>query len=135
MPPYSPSLLLQVLECWNGALPDRTTTWEVALGDRVVNTTLKIAAAWWSTSGDPNTWPVQATVATSGTLDRLGQLHSQCVSWVGPLSAAIYVPLVSEPGTDGVLSASHQTALRSAAARVSAPHHCQHTDCPPPTKA
>lgn len=36
------------------------------------------------------------TVVTAVTLSRLNQLQAQCKSWKGPLSAALWLPLMQE---------------------------------------
>ncbi len=71
------------------------------------HTRAQVHAVMWSAK--PSDLPV--TVTTQLSVSRLPQLYAQCKSWSGPLSAAVYVPLVeselrapgdSDPDMEGV---------------------------------
>lgn len=73
---------------------------------------LKLHRAWWSSKPRK----IDLTVATGLTPTRLPQLEAQCLSWRGPLSAAIY--LVLHDGNAEQLSPSSQESLQYATNHV-----------------
>ena len=73
--------------------------------------------AWWSAK-EP---AAQITVVTGLNPSRLNQLESQCRSWRGPISAAVYV-VVLHPDNDQPLPDAQQKRLDDAAAQVEAFH-------------
>jgi len=73
---------------------------------------LRLHRAWWSSK--PRN--VDLTVATGLTPTRLGQLEAQCLTWKGPLSAAVY--LVMHDGNPDQLSPLSQESLQYATNHV-----------------
>ena len=78
---------------------------------------LKLHAAWWSAK--PPAVPV--TVVTGLNPSRLDQLESQCKSWHGPISAAVYQVLQNKDSKEA-LTADNLRELRDAEALVAAFH-------------
>jgi hypothetical protein len=95
------------------AAPARCPATRAALAAR----RLKLHKGWWSAK-EP---AAQVTIVTGLNPSRLKQLGSQCRSWRGPISAAVYVVLL-HPNKDQPLPAAQQKRLDDAAAQVEAFH-------------
>lgn len=70
---------------------------------------MKLHHAWWSRK-DP---VVKVTIVTGLNPSRVNQLESQCNSYKGPISAAVYVVL-HNPDPNGGLTAEHKQQLAEA---------------------
>ncbi|GFH20543.1 glycosyltransferase-like protein LARGE2, partial [Haematococcus lacustris] len=87
---------------------------------------LNIRSVWWSTKLAPAEEPAAAssgndalpanplTVVTMATLHRLSNLEAQCNSWPGPLTAAVYVPLLlgNDTGNSAILKEAQAAARK-----------------------
>ncbi|GLC46971.1 hypothetical protein PLESTM_002002200 [Pleodorina starrii] len=81
-----PAVLLKT--CWNEAFDPAPRGFKDWLAGRP--TSLNLAGVWWSN----RTSSVPLTVFTMVSRDRLPMLEMQCRSYVGPLVAAIHVPVL-----------------------------------------
>mmetsp|Transcript_21809 Transcript_21809/g.37226 ORF Transcript_21809/g.37226 Transcript_21809/m.37226 type:complete len:431 (-) Transcript_21809:13-1305(-) len=92
----------------------RITTWnESLLSDTLPN--LVLHELWWSKR--PRRFDV--TVVTQLSIDRIPALFNQCTTYLGPMSAAVYLPLVhplDQPR--GTLSSAHEAQLEDQAAQM-----------------
>ncbi|GFH30314.1 uncharacterized protein HaLaN_29145 [Haematococcus lacustris] len=88
-------------------------TWKLAMADTPA--ALKVAGAWWTRK----VAKVPATLVTQSTVDRIPQLYSQCKSWQGPLSVALYLGLLQDTNT-GTLTPNNLALLQEAILQVSA---------------
>lgn len=70
---------------------------------------MKLHHAWWSQK-DP---VVKVTIVTGLNPSRVNQLETQCNSYKGPISAAVYVVL-HNPDTTAGLTAEHKKQLKDA---------------------
>lgn len=100
----------QVLTCLRQDCSARPTRWADFLGALPPCLT---AARVWRAQGPPRQ---PMTVVTQLSSDRLRQLRAQCESYLGPLAAAVYLPLLQSGG--GPLSADNAGALQRATADV-----------------
>ncbi|KAG2493112.1 hypothetical protein HYH03_008775 [Edaphochlamys debaryana] len=84
---------------------------------RGFNTSLQLHTVLWSEKElEP---PMSVTVFVGATMERLQALEAQCRSYPGPLSAAIYVPLLQqEDGED--LTKENQDHIKKAASALKA---------------
>ncbi len=65
------------------------------------------------TSSTPHS--VNLTVVTTVSSDRLNQLWAQCMSWGGPMVAAMWVPVLREEGKLHVLTEAGRKDLEGLA--------------------
>lgn len=70
---------------------------------------MKLHKAWWSGKQPA----VKVTIVTGLNPSRVNQLESQCTSYKGPISAAVYVVL-HNPDKSPQLSEQHQSVLQEA---------------------
>lgn len=70
---------------------------------------MKLHHAWWSSKEAA----VKVTIVTGLNPSRVNQLESQCNSYKGPISAAVYVVL-HNPDTNAALTAEHKQELAEA---------------------
>ena len=70
---------------------------------------MKLYHAWWSRK-EP---VVKVTIVTGLNPSRVNQLESQCNSYKGPISAAVYVVL-HNPDPSAALTAEHKQQLEDA---------------------
>lgn len=70
---------------------------------------LKLHKAWWSSKSPA----VKVTIVTGLNPSRVNQLETQCISYKGPISAAVYVVLPN-PDKSPQLTEEHQNTLREA---------------------
>jgi hypothetical protein len=70
---------------------------------------MKLHHAWWSRK-DP---VVKVTIVTGLNPSRVNQLETQCNSYKGPISAAVYVVL-HNPVPNAPLTAEHKQQLQEA---------------------
>lgn len=78
---------------------------------------MKLYKAWWSAKQPA----VQVTIVTGLNPSRVNQLESQCRSYKGPISAAVYVVLHSADKA-AELSDAHKQELDEAKAQLDAFH-------------
>lgn len=76
---------------------------------------LRLRRAWWSARPLPAA-QAPLTIATGLNPGRLDQLESQCQSWGGPLSAAVYLVLPQYEGFEGAAAAGEQGGAGGGAA-------------------
>ncbi|KAL6763415.1 glycosyl-transferase for dystroglycan-domain-containing protein [Haematococcus lacustris] len=103
----------KVVHCINEEYVPRNMTWKLAMTDTPA--ALKVAGAWWTRK----VAKVPATLVTQSTVDRIPQLYSQCKSWQGPLSVALYLGLLQDTNT-GTLTPNNLALLQEAILQVSA---------------
>lgn len=72
----------------------------------------------WASSAEP---AVPVTVVTGLNPSRLQQLETQCKSWGGPVSAAVYVVLLNQ-GSSKELKEANQATLAEAQAEIDTFH-------------
>ncbi|GFR39665.1 hypothetical protein Agub_g136, partial [Astrephomene gubernaculifera] len=97
--------------CYNKHYNGTPSTFEDFL--RGFNTSLYLHQVFWSKKQSQ----LPLTIFVGATLERLGMLEAQCRSYPGPLSAAIYVPLLQQtPGPQ--LTPANQELLQQATASV-----------------
>eukprot|EP00798_Chlamydomonas_sp_ICE-L_P005378 gene5378-5598_t len=101
------------LQSINDIYEAKPMTWQSAMSDDPAS--VASVGVWWSSRLTPE---VSVTVVTQASVDRVPQLYSQCRSWRGPLSAALYVPLYQEEGTLDHLTANNVQILEVAAEKV-----------------
>ncbi|KAG1666443.1 hypothetical protein FOA52_015113 [Chlamydomonas sp. UWO 241] len=90
----------------------RRMDWDSAMRDELAS--VFVSGVWWS--GHAPATPV--TMVTQATVDRLPQLRSQCRSWRGGLSVALYLALEQTDISSGKLSDANVRLLAKAAAHV-----------------
>lgn len=78
---------------------------------------MKLHRAWWSSK----TPAVKVTIVTGLNPSRVNQLESQCTSYKGPISAAVYVVLHS-PDKAPELTEEHKQTLKAAEDEMDAFH-------------
>ncbi|MEW5310012.1 MAG: hypothetical protein WDW38_001847 [Sanguina aurantia] len=81
-----------LVNCINTEYTSQAHTWEEVLTDTGSSdgvVPLGVLGAWWTSK--PSKLPV--TLSTHVSATRLYQLHAQCLSWPGPISAAVYLNL------------------------------------------
>lgn len=86
-------------------------SWDAAMGDALAS--IGVGGVWWSAKKRP----VDVTLITQASVDRLPQLYSQCRSWRGPLSAVLFLGVLQQDG--GPLSQDNQELIKNAASHVS----------------
>jgi len=74
---------------------------------------MKLHHAWWSQK-EP---VVKVTIVTGLNPSRVNQLESQCTSYKGPISAAVYVVL-HNPDSSAALTAEHKQQLEAAKQQI-----------------
>ncbi len=107
-------MMQQVMGAVNAAYDSAAPPKQLEDGNDLQRSTLKAVGVWWS---NPGRVLELSTVAVTATVSRLPQLYSQCRTWPGPLSVALYQPLISADGS-GKLSPANQVVLRSAVLQV-----------------
>lgn len=114
----------QLVSCLNRHQPSKAhSTWDSVLSDDMT-AAVSVAQAWWSHR--PPAVPL--TIITHLTLDRLDQLRSQCRSWKGPISAAVYVTIDCSQATGSGAKKTQKRTPRGqlrAAVRQAARLHTQ----------
>ena len=108
---------LSLVSCINRNYTLKQMTWDSAMRDQLAS--IAAAGVWWSAKHDQT---VPVTVVTQATVDRLPQLYFQCKSWLGPLSAVLYLGL-HQPWVEGsseppTLTAENKDTLARASASV-----------------
>jgi hypothetical protein len=90
---------------------------------------------WRANTSDSGHATSNLTVITAATLSRLDALESQCKSYPGPISAAIYIPLITHNNSLSMdLTQAHQADLLLASNKLAAtfegsekdPHGCHY---------
>ncbi|GLC46970.1 hypothetical protein PLESTM_002002100 [Pleodorina starrii] len=81
-----PAKLLQ--SCWNDNFDPSPRTFQEWLGGRTPS--FQLTEVWWSKHNSS----APLTIFTSASVDRLPMVEAQCRDYVGPLVAAVYVPVV-----------------------------------------
>jgi hypothetical protein len=74
---------------------------------------MKLHKAWWSRKPPA----VKVTIVTGLNPSRVNQLETQCTSYKGPISAAVYVVLPN-PEKAAELTAEHKRGLQEAEQQV-----------------
>ncbi|MEW5309976.1 MAG: hypothetical protein WDW38_001814 [Sanguina aurantia] len=104
---------MRMVACVNDVYSARASRWNDLMNNKTdtMRGAVRALGAWWS--DQPSTTPV--TVVTQASLDRLPQLHAQCQSWEGPLSAVVYLGILqrathrpNQLNPDGTLAAATQ---------------------------
>ncbi|EFJ49648.1 hypothetical protein VOLCADRAFT_89588 [Volvox carteri f. nagariensis] len=107
-----------LLDCFNGGpngiepLPPPADFHDFLDG---VPVNLRLERVWWSRKQSQ----LPLTIFTMATLDRLPLLEAQCHSYPGPLSAALYMPLLLPPSPDSVARRGNGRRQAAAAGRHS----------------
>ncbi|GLI63512.1 hypothetical protein VaNZ11_006497 [Volvox africanus] len=76
--------------CWNAKYNPTPIMFEEWISGHPAR--LYMVDAWWSSRRNS----IPLTIFTMMSLDRLSMLESQCRGYIGPISAAVYIPLVLE---------------------------------------
>jgi len=87
-------------------------TWNAAMMDETMGH-FRALATFWSTL-DSDRKPasnVPVTLTTIGSVNRLPQLYAQCAAYAGPLSVALYLPIMQDLGP---ITPANQAILRDA---------------------
>lgn len=113
--------LQSLISCVNTDYNIKNMTWVRAMNDEL--NSVALAGVWWSQKDRS----VPLTIVTQTSADRLYQLHAQCKSWQGPLSAAVYVSL-HEENIGNSLSAYNENILRDSARKISNLFHLIEND-------
>jgi hypothetical protein len=74
---------------------------------------MKLHKAWWSSKSPA----VKVTIVTGLNPSRVNQLESQCTSYKGPISAAVYVVLPN-PDKAPQLTEEHKRTLQEAEQQI-----------------
>jgi glycosyltransferase-like protein LARGE len=83
--------------CMNDGFATQQTTYEDFAQGKPAR--LRLRRAWWSSHPLPAA-SAPLTIATGLNPGRLDQLESQCQSWAGPISAAVYLVLPQYDGAE-----------------------------------
>ena len=104
----------ELLSCFDDCLAAKTS-WMQFLDDRPP--CLKAAKVWWPAARPAGTPPnlLPVTLVTQLSVDRMEQVKAQCSTWLGPLAAAVYLPLVNP---DEQLSDANQAKITAAIVAV-----------------
>eukprot|EP00878_Enallax_costatus_P001272 GHUV01001416.1.p1 GENE.GHUV01001416.1~~GHUV01001416.1.p1 ORF type:complete len:485 (+),score=84.31 GHUV01001416.1:159-1613(+) len=115
----------ELYTCINDGFDQQLTTYKDFAYQKPAR--MKLHKAWWSSKPPA----VKVTIVTGLNPSRVNQLESQCISYKGPISAAVYVVLRSQDRTEG-LTAEHKSTLQEAEqlldefhSRMEAANNCQ----------
>lgn len=102
----------ELYSCINEGQPDQQlTTYKDFAYQKPAR--MKLHHAWWSQK-EP---VVKVTIVTGLNPSRVNQLESQCTSYKGPISAAVYVVL-HNPDSSAALTAEHKQQLEAAKQQI-----------------
>ena len=88
---------------------------------------LNATRVWWS----PQPPGLAVTLITQLSADRLQQLRAQCAAWMGPLAAAVYLPIISPliSGSQLVAEAAQQLQATAHAVQEEYDYAEEHKRC------